>query len=887
MNLREYQRKRDFQRSPEPKPNGKAVARSNGFSYVIQKHAASHLHYDFRLELDGVLKSWAIPKGPSLDPKLRRLAMQVEDHPLEYGQFEGIIPQGEYGGGTVMLWDRGAWEPIGDPHESYRSGKLKFILHGEKLRGKWMLLRTSRPETGKSNEWLLFKERDDEVRSSDHTDIVRDQPLSVLSKRTLEQIATSKDSVWHSNRTSSRKPVTAKPAPAKKARKEQRVQIPPGLKGAKRGTLPQHIEPKLATLASVAPDGDRWLHEIKWDGYRMLCRIDQGRVEFTSRNHNSWTAALKELAKSVGELPVQQAVLDGELVAFRPDGTTDFQALQNAFKRGGPQGLSYCLFDLPYLNGVDLRNVALEERKQLLSQIVPAATDHHPVRYSEHIVGNGPQFFQQASALGLEGVVSKLRESRYTAGRNRDWLKIKSGHQAEFVIGGFTESDARGGFGALLLGYYNTDREFIYVGRVGTGFTDSLLESLSNRFGGLIQKHSPFANLRGRTGEARRARWVQPHLVVKVAFTGVTRDGHIRHSTFLGLLENHRAELIVREHPLSPKPSSLDADSKTATHGSKSKTRISGFVPAAGSKVDGTLAGVRMTNSNRVFFSEGNISKLELAQYYLSIAAWIMPQVANRPLSLVRCPEGLGKECFFQKHPGAGSPTSIRLVPVKEKNTTRNYFVVDKVEDLVSLAQIGALEIHVWGSRADKLELPDRMIFDLDPDPNVPWPRVVESAHQIRNFLNELGLQSFVKTTGGKGLHIVVPLIRRHDWEEVKAFSKAIAELIERADPARYTSNMSKAARVGKIYVDYLRNGRSATAIAAYSTRAHPRATVSVPLRWDELKADVRSDTFTVRNLPHRLSRLKADPWAEMASVQQSLTKAIKRRLGISTGVKR
>jgi bifunctional non-homologous end joining protein LigD len=571
------------------------------------------------------------------------------------------------------------------------------------------------------------------------------------------------------------------------------------------------------------------------------------------------------------------------VVAVKADGTTDFQTMQNVFSENRVQELVYYAFDLLYLNGTDLRNVALEERKRLLENILPPAAEQSTIRYSGHFVGNGPQFFSQASEMKLEGIICKLRDGTYTAGRSHDWLKVKSSNREEFVIGGFTDPGIRGGFGALLLGYHNKAHELIYAGKVGTGFSDALLASLRRRLDSITQKESPFADLQRTVGEARGAHWVRPQLVAQVAFTEWTRGGHLRHPSFLGLREDKAPSTIVRDRALTSKelPTAVKPSRKKA----KAKAGKADPAPLIRSKIpgEGTIAGVRITSPDKVLFGDGDITKLELAQYYLSIARWILPHVANRPLSLVRCPEGTGKECFFQKHPGVGTPKTIRLVPVKEKSSTRNYLVVDRVEDLVSLAQIGALEIHVWGSQADKLEFPDRMIFDLDPDPSVRWPRVVESAHQIRAFLEEIGLQSFVKTTGGKGLHIVVPLQRRHDWDEVKAFSKTVAELIEQADPRRYTSNMAKSARGGKIFIDYLRNGRTATAIAAYSTRAKPRATVSVPLAWHEVTPDIHADTFTVRNLIERLESLKKDPWQKITSVRQSLTNAIKKKLGIPT----
>ncbi len=874
MSLREYQRKRNFRRTSEPSAK---VAKTSGWSFVIQKHAASHLHYDFRLELDGVLKSWAVPKGPSLDPKVKRLAMHVEDHPVKYGEFEGIIPEGEYGGGTVMLWDRGSWEPVGDPHVGYRTGKLKFRLLGEKLQGGWMLVKSSRSASGKDNEWLLFKERDEKAQPSTAGDIVVDQPRSVATGRDLDHIASDRDKVWKSNRASSRVKGTATQAVTRKAKRRKPVPVSAKLEGVKRAAMPRRIDVKLATLVKDAPEGDQWFHEIKFDGYRIVAHLDGGKVEFISRNHKSWTKRLAPLAGHVSELPAKQAILDGEVVTFKQDGTTDFQALQNAFSEGKVSNLVYYVFDLLYLDGIDLRKAPLQDRKQLLKKLLPVGQDG-PVRYSEHFVGNGPQFFKQASELKAEGIICKLRDRPYTSGRNPDWLKVKALQREEFVIGGFTDPGNRKGFGALLIGYYDNNHRLLYAGKVGTGFSEKLLASLRQQLDELRQDESPFSDLRKTTGEARGALWVRPRLVGQVAFTEWTHDGKLRHPAFLGLREDKAAKMVVRDIAGNTAQATNGAVKKGKTRTTKTKSQFIAGGPAG----EGTLSGVRLTSPNKLLYAKEDITKLEVAQYYLGVARWMLPHVANRPLSLVRCPEGTSGECFFQKHPAVGTPKDLRRVPVKEKGKLRDYLVVDEVEDLIALAQIGALEIHAWGSRADKLELPDRMFFDLDPDPTVPWPRVVESAQQIRSFLEEIDLKSFVKTTGGKGLHIVVPLQRRSDWDEVKAFSKHVAELVEQADPNHYVSNMSKAKRKGKIFIDYLRNGRGATAICAFSTRAKPHATVSVPLSWDELTPAIHSDQFTIRNLAERLDSLKKDPWAKIGSVKQSLTKTVKKKVGFA-----
>jgi bifunctional non-homologous end joining protein LigD len=851
------------------------------WSFVVQKHAASHLHYDFRLELDGVLKSWAVPKGPSLDPAIKRLAMQVEDHPVAYGGFEGIIPQGEYGGGTVMLWDRGAWEPIGDPREGYRNGKLKFKLHGQKLRGGWMLIRTggAKSETDR-RRWLLFKERDDEARTRKQADMVDEAPLSVKSGRTMDEIAANRPRVWNAKAKTNGKAArhaAAQPSSAPgRHRTKARASIIPGQKSSK---LPERVEVQLATLAKAAPEGDKWLHEIKLDGYRMICRIHQGSVEFISRNQQDWTERFHSLVEAAGILPVTQAILDGEVVAMRPDGTTDFQDLQNAFGNGGGAGLQYYAFDLLHLDGHDLAGLPLVERKRILARLLANRRVSSKIRFSEHIEGNGPAFFKEACKTRLEGIVSKRRDRPYQPGRGYDWLKVKCVKKEEFVIGGYSEpAGSRTGLGAVLVGYHGRQGKLRYAGKVGTGFDTRTLRSFVERLKPLQREQSPFADLRA----AGKTHWVEPILVAQVAFSGWTNDERLRHPSFQGLREDKAAKEVTHDKAVPPPRVATPAKGKAAKLRAPAAAlngmpRPSVQKSTASVTSDGynfsrrEFAGVRLTNPDKVLYPEQGITKLELAKYYKRVAGWILPPLADRPLVLVRCPEGWQKECFYQKHPAVGTPETLRRIPIREKKRTEEYVIVDDVAGLISLAQIGALEIHAWGSRADKLEQPDRLIFDLDPAPDVPWSRVVQSARQVRQFITELGLESFVKTTGGKGLHLVIPIDRDYDWDEAKAFCKRVTDLIVAADPQRYTANMSKAARPGKIFIDYLRNGRGATAIAPYSTRARPDAPVSVPLAWKELSARIRSDHYTVRNIGRRLASLKRDPWKGIASTRQSL----------------
>jgi bifunctional non-homologous end joining protein LigD len=890
--LSTYRRKRDFKTTPEPKGG---VRKKKGWMYVIQKHAASHLHYDFRLELDGVLKSWAVPKGPSLDPSVKRLAMHVEDHPIEYGSFEGTIPEGEYGGGTVMLWDRGTWEQE-DAAAGYRSGKLHFTLHGEKLRGEWVLVRRGGQQQSGKEIWLLFKVRDAEARPNG-PDILESEPLSVKTGRDMDAIAAGKR-VWRSNRKAAPKrasedtQIRKTEANRRQARQSLRGLLKALPKSAD-AALPRKIEPQLATLVKEAPEGSDWFSEIKFDGYRMICRIDKRDVKLSSRNQLDWTSRLEPVVKAVRGLGVESAILDGEVVVQQPDGVTSFQALQNAFSEGRQGELIYYVFDLLYLNGKSLFKLPLEERKRLLASLLGGSSGI--LRYSEHVEGNAAAFFRQACKHKLEGIICKRRDRSYRAGRSTDWLKVKCSHREEFVIGGFTPPEgARRGFGAVLVGYYDRQHRLQYAGRVGTGYSDRLLVELSRRLKSMEQEESPFANLKGRTGQARGVHWVKPELVAQVEFSEWTRDNSLRHPSFQGLREDKAAKEVVLERAVDVEqvPHATNSSNGKKASGRKSATRKSTTMKA-GKKAaanDSQIleflagvslpAGVRLTHPDKVIFPDAGLTKAHLAGYYSTVADWILPQLVGRPLVLVRCPEGAGAECFYQKHARVGTPEVLRRVRIVEKNKTLDYVSVDNLEALLSLVQMNALEIHVWGARNDNIELPDRLVFDLDPDPSVAWPRVVESAQQMRAFFEDLGLKTFLKTSGGKGLHIMVPVERRLDWDETKEACQQIAAAIVRADPARYTANMSKAARTNKIYVDFLRNARGATSVAAYSTRARGAAPVSMPITWEELPDIEGPDRFTLARAVERLAKLKKDPWKDIGKIRQSISKTVLKRLG-------
>ena len=968
MALEQYRRKRDFSRTPEPAGEKRSRRRpatpAAGLAFVVQKHAASRLHYDFRLEMDGVLKSWAVPKGPSLDPHEKRLAVQVEDHPIEYGDFEGVIPPGEYGGGTVLLWDRGTWRSLeGEPLEAWRKGKLKLELQGEKLRGGWTLVRMTGPRAGDNREnWLLIKENDDTARPGSADALVREQVKSAASGQTIEEIAADPPRVWGpdgatelepaakrgagrgkgaaraSSRASKAKVAAGASSRASKVKgaagaSSRLAELASAVPGARRAVMPRTVAPELATLVSAPPAGGQWLHEIKFDGYRVVCEVRRGKAQLLTRHGKDWSARFAPVEAAAAALPVDTAILDGEVTVLLPDGKTSFQALQESLggdggvnSRGGGAGgrdgaeMVYFVFDLLYLDGHDLRPAPLLERKQALRALLDAAgigTGSGPIRWSDHVAGQGEDFYRQACRFGLEGIVSKRADLAYRSGRSKDWLKVKCLQRQELVIGGFTDPEgARAGLGALLLGFYE-DGRLVFAGKVGTGFTAQVLVDLRRRLERSERQSPPFVNP-PRGAEARGAHWVQPKLVCEVAFTEWTRDGHLRHPTFQGLREDKPAREVRRELPEPPPAASRGdagaprrssggakkaapakavkgaraaraADIKTiaakatAAKGAVAKsTAAAGHVSAPKPRGAVEVAGVRLSHPDKVLYPGRGLTKRDLAQYYERIAGWILPHIANRPLVLVRCPEGQGGECFYQKHLTEQFPDAVLRVAVEEGGKTVQYGAVDSLAGLISLVQMGALELHVWGAHRDQVERPDYAVFDLDPDVGLAWERVVEAALGLRDLLAETGLRSFLKTTGGKGLHVVLPLARRHGWDELKAFTRAVVEGMVASQPDRFTSNPLKARRRGRIFVDYLRNGRGATSIAAYSTRSRPGAPVSTPLAWEELDGDVRADTYTIENLPERLESLAADPWREMSAVKQSITAAMKRRWGVT-----
>jgi bifunctional non-homologous end joining protein LigD len=866
MALREYRRKRDFERTPEPAGAKATRAGKHQPIFVVQKHAARRLHYDFRIEIDGVLKSWAVPKGPSLDPDDRRLAVHVEDHPLEYAGFEGVIPPGEYGGGTVMLWDRGWWEELGDPAKDYEKGHLHFVLHGEKLRGEWSLVRIrGRRDGDKGDNWLLIKLRDDEARPGDGALIVERADRSVESGREMTAIAKAKDRVWRSNKGEAEAKSAAKAKPARKPKKTvgaRRPALDPGaLEGAKRAKSGPTVTPQLATLVEDVPDGDDWLHEIKFDGYRMLATVADGATRLRTRTGLDWTSKFPTLAEAIAALPVDTALLDGEIVHLLPSGVTSFGALQQDIAEGKTEATTYMVFDLLYLDGWDLRAARLEDRKTLLESLLEPGADTQ-IRYSAHQAGLGPEFGAGVCEHKLEGTISKRRDARYQSGRSKTWLKMKCGNREELVIVGFTDpTGTRKGFGALLLGYFKPDGTLTYSGRVGTGFSTEFLADFAKHLRAIERKKPTVALPAGLS--ARGTHWVEPKYVAEIRFAKWTSDGVLREPSFVGLREDKKPRDIVLPLPgARPPPSVAAAAAPVARDGS---AMVEGF---------------RLTNAERVLYPESGITKLDLAHYYTAVAKQILPHLGKRPLSLLRCPEGIAHTCFFQKHLHAGVPKEIERVTIADKDEKETYLVINELKGLIGLVQMGVLEIHPWGSTVERLETPDRLFFDLDPDEGLSWQRVIDGAVAVRDALAEIGLRSFVKTTGGKGLHVVVPIKPSLAWDEAKAFTRALAQSMAKAAPGLYIATMSKKARAGRIFIDYLRNGRGATAVAAYSTRAKPGATVSTPVSWEEVEGGVRSDQFNIRNLPERLESTP-DPWAAFAKTRQAITAAMLRKYSV------
>ncbi len=887
--LARYQRMRNFSVTAEPRGKKQNTRRGiEKLPFVVQKHAATRLHYDFRLGWDGVLKSWAVTKGPSYDPADKRLAVQVEDHPWEYRDFEGTIPKGQYGGGTVMVWDKGDWSPLGDVDQGLKDGHLKFELRGKKLKGHWVLVRMHGRAGGtdKAN-WLLIKEKDNFVRGGSDQAITEEAPNSAATGRTMEEIAAGNGRVWHSNRSNdsgakeSGRAAPRRAVSASASSNRSATEPSQGLKHAPRERFPGFITPELARQTATVPAGGDWVHELKLDGYRIQIQIHPNqtnraktrRVRLLTRKGLDWTARMPDIAAAAAKLSVKDAILDGEAVALDERGVSSFADLQAAFQEGRQQYITYFAFDLLHLDGHNLRGLPLSERKQILSHLLEDTDGNSALLLSEDLKADGNEVFKKACALGAEGIVSKLASSKYTSGRSSAWLKLKCHLEQEFVIGGFTlPSKDNVGVGALLLGYYDGDK-LRYAGRSGTGFTQATHKMLRSRLDRLQTKEAPFVDV---PREMRRgAHWVKPELVVQVAFSTWTRDNFVRQAAFKGLREDKPARDVVRELAV-------------ATNGTKhSPSRTSGSARSHSSpsrKGATAMKNLALTHPDKVLDAESGMTKRQLAEYYEAVADHLLPHIADRPLSVVRCPDGNSKPCFFQKHVGLGLPTGVKSVSIRNRKThdKEDYLTVDSSEGLVGLAQMGVLEIHPWGSHNESLEQPDRIVFDLDPDPAIKWKTLAETAREFKRRLAKIGLESFVKSTGGKGLHVVVPIRPDYEWPVIKEFAHGFAFNLEREDPQLYVTKMTKATRKNRIYLDYLRNDREATSVAPYSPRARSGVPVAMPLRWIELSA-VKLPAFHVSDFAQWKPRLRHDPWAKLLTNKQKLTSSILHSSGVST----
>ncbi|MGE3719582.1 MAG: non-homologous end-joining DNA ligase [Bauldia sp.] len=1006
--LKTYREKRDFKKTAEPSGEGQK-RKAGGNRYLVQKHDATRLHFDFRLEKDGVLKSWAVTRGPSLDPKDKRLAVRTEDHPLDYGDFEGTIPKGEYGGGTVMLWDEGTWEPL--PGEDLLDeGKLKFRLDGERLKGNWMLVRikNNRDRRSKAENWLLFKERD-QYAVTEGVPIIDRALTSVVSGRTMEEIAAGNVEWTRAGRRMKETPAAEKKAPR------------PSDAGPKL-PMPKFVEPQMATLVEAPPKGDEWVHEIKYDGYRAIAAMSGGEVRIYTRNGLDWTDRFRGIVTPIADLPAKSVLLDGEVAVPGADGKTDFAALQAAMaNEGRGRGLVYYLFDLLEIDGEDLRRKPLVERKARLAELLKDSPKGGPLIYSEHLEGDGAAVYAHAEELGLEGIISKRRDAVYRSDRGRTWLKVKTGQSDEFLVVGWEKSEVKGKRFAALLLATREGKDLVYRGKVGSGFGVREQEAIWPELEKRIVKTPPVEVPREFV---RNVQFVKPELVVEANYRGISSDNLLRQASFKAIRRDKTAkdvdaldepvdveeaeEVAAREakparrrkaaargeavpppnpsrsarrvppplegeareddgraedpEPLKPRraaaaakrtdgeneaskaaaakakpkpgakakarrqrtaPSSPsegepaeqgEADAKpVGGPGRKARTRGEAVPPPNPSRSarrvppplqgearenderagkdapapkrktniitierdkDGNaieIEGVKVTNPTRILFPDRKITKRQLIEYQLAIADRILPHVANRPLSLVRCPRGAEQDCFFQKHASEGFPAQFKPIEIREKEGTDIYLYIEDKRGLVAAVQMGALELHIWGSHVDRLEYPDRLVFDFDPDPDIPFQAVKDGALEMRERLKQLGLVSFCMVTGGKGLHVVVPLTPKHEWPGVRAFAEALARLMAQEDPKRYLAVMSKAERKGRIFIDYLRNGRGATAISPFSTRARKGAPLSWPVTWKALDTLEGANLVTVENFAERLKSERGDPWRGYFDVDQVL----------------
>ncbi len=827
--LETYNRKRDFSRTSEPKGTFETLAWGNGNGFMVQKHDATRLHWDLRLEMEGTLKSWAVTRGPSLDPADKRLAVRTEDHPLSYATFEGIIPKGEYGGGTVMMWDRGTWtpDPRKDPLKTIEEGHLHFTLHGERMKGEWIMIRL-KPRPGENREnWILRKVEDEFAGSS--TGLTDKYLTSIRTGRTMNEIAEGKASKDLASWTKT---------PAGKARPGKagsgKTGATPKKASPRKSDPPAFRSPQKASLVDSVPSGSAWIHEIKFDGYRCLLALGGGKARIHTRSGLDWTDKFPEITEAAASIEVGSALLDGEIVKLNEKGASDFSALQQAISEGG-RNLSLYLFDALEIDGENLAPLPNIERKQRLASLIG---DGKPpfIHYADHLVGKGEQLLAGICDAGGEGIISKKADSPYRGDRTRAWLKIKCTRRQEFVIIGWAPSDKKGrGFRSLLLGL-NEDGKLRYAGKVGTGFSMKLLQDLSERLRKIEIDKPPVTVPRA---DSRNAHWVKPELVAEIAFAEFTSDNVVRHASFIGLRDDKPASAVIAEKPVP--------------------------LPAGEESQDG----VKISNPGRVIDPDSGTTKGELVDYYRAVASIMLPWAANRPISLVRCPQGRAKKCFFQKHDSGSFGPHVRHVPVTEKaGKTEDYLYVDDQSGLISCVQMGTIEFHGWGSSVGDIEKPDRLVFDLDPDEGLDFAEVKKTAVELKRYLADMGLQTFPLLTGGKGLHVVVPLIPDAEWPQVKDFAQRFVLALAQAEPDRFTVNMAKAKRKGRIFLDYLRNQRGATAIMPYSARARSGTPVSAPISWDELDDHESGATFTARDsalLLERSSSRALQGWGEAA----------------------